>query len=667
MNQTLFTALLTVSLATFAFSCFRRLSLVTVGRSENRFDRPVDRLKEMLVYAIGQKRVVSRPFGLNHGIIFWAFLVLALANLEFLLSGLIPAVSFALLPAPLHGALLFLFDLCSLATLLAVTTAAVRRTVNPPFDGARTFEAYLILSMIAALMLAYFGLNGVRIAQGMLPQTSATPVSNLVAGLVKTTPAAAHLETAGNVFWWIHAVVLLGFMNFLPYSKHMHILTAIPNVFLRSLDKCSTQERETFLEGNSFGAATVERLSWKDLLDSFSCTECGRCQQSCPAASTGKLLNPREVIHAIKENLLQNGAVMEKISGDIEAEREISLIGNGKGGSTEEAALWSCTSCGACMEVCPVFIEHLPKIVKMRRHLVQMEARFPEELLNLFENMEQRSNPWGMAPSERSKWSSQLNLRPFEAGVTEYLLFVGCSGAFDARNKQVSVALTRVLDAAGVSYGVLGKEEKCCGDSVRRLGNEYLFDQMAIENVQQFLARGVTKIITQCPHCFTTLKNDYRQYGLELEVVHHSELINQLLTSGRLETTGNAEIGRVVFHDSCYLGRHNDVYDAPRQVLEMTTGRKVWEMGRNRENAFCCGAGGGRMWLEEHEGTPINRNRVQEALAQQPETVCVSCPFCMTMFEDGIKDVPGTTTQVRDIAEVVALSLQPSLLPPATS
>ncbi|QXE92037.1 (Fe-S)-binding protein [Geomonas subterranea] len=657
MEQTVFIFLLTASLTVFAFSCYRRLALISVGKNEYRFDCPLDRLKEVLVYAVGQKRVISRPFGLNHGIIFWAFLVLALANFEFLVSGIFPAVSFALLPDLLRGALLFLFDICSLAALLAVAVAAVRRTVSPPFQGARTFEAYFILSMIATLMLAYFGLNGVRIAQGALAATAATPVSNLAARVIAATTAAGALATTGIVFWWIHAVVLLGFMNFLPYSKHMHILTAIPGVFLRNMGKSNTQERETFVEGNSFGAATLDRLSWKDLLDSFSCTECGRCQQSCPASTTGKALNPRGVIHAIKVNLLRNGAVMEKLSGDAGAERCISLIGNGEKGSTTEAALWSCTSCGACMEACPVFIEHLPKIVQMRRHLVQMEARFPEELLNLFENLEQRSNPWGMAPSERSKWSSQLSLRPFEAGATEYLLFVGCSGAFDARNKQTSVALTRVLDAAGVSYGVLGREERCCGDSARRLGNEYLFEQMTRETVRQFQVKAVTKVITQCPHCFTTLKNDYRQFGLELEVVHHSELIRGLLEDGRLATARKAELGRVMFHDSCYLGRHNDVYEAPREVLKKATGNEVLEMGRNRENAFCCGAGGGRMWLEEHEGTPINRNRVQEALAQQPETVCVSCPFCMTMFEDGIKEMTGSRTQVRDIAEVVALSL----------
>jgi len=650
MQQLIFAAVLLASLGAFSYSCYRRLGLVTVGTGEYRWDRPASRFKEMLVYAIGQKRVVARPFGFNHSVIFWAFLVLSLANAEFLISGVFPSFSFALLPEPINGALTLAFECCSLATLAAVAVAAVRRLVNPPFEEARSFEAFFILSMIAVLMIAYFGMHAAEIALGGGPAAPTTPVSTLVAGLL---PQNTALPT---IFWWIHAVALLGFLNFLPYSKHMHILTAIPNVFLRNLEKSNCQPREDFSEGNRFGAESVDNLSWKDLLDSFSCTECGRCQQACPAASTGKALNPRLIIHSIKENLLGNGAAYKK------AQQKASppLIGADPVKSCSEAALWSCTSCGACMQSCPVFIEHLPKIVKMRRHLVQMEANFPEELLNLFENMEQRSNPWGMAPSERSKWSSQLNLKSFEAGSTEYLLFVGCSGAFDARNKQVTVALTRVLDAAGVSYGIFGKDEKCCGESVRRLGNEYLFDLMAKESVQQFQARGVTKVITQCPHCFNTLKNDFRQYGLELEVVHHSELIKELIDQRRLSLDPQVkDLGSVAFHDSCYLGRYNDVYEAPRAVIREVTGAPVKELERSRENAFCCGAGGGRMWLEEHEGTPINRNRVKEALAQKPSTICVSCPFCMTMFEDGLKEFEGSRAQVKDIAEVVALGLIP--------
>jgi len=654
MQHSLFIGLLSLSLVFFCLSCYRRLGLVAVGSAEFRLDRPFDRFLQMLVYAFGQKRVIKRPFGINHGVIFWAFLVLALANGEFLIAGAFPALSFALLPEPVHGGLFFAFDICSLMTLAAVTIAALRRTFKPPFEGARSFEAYFILSMIALLMLAYFGMHGAEIALGLTPASAATPVSSLVGKILAATSFAALLPTLPGVFWWTHAVVLLVFLNFLPFSKHMHILTAIPNVFLRSLERTNCQKREEFVEGQSFGANSVEALSWKDLLDSFSCTECGRCQDVCPASATGKALNPRLMIHAIKENLLGSAARAKSGSG---AE---PLIGAGEAHSTE-ASLWSCTSCGACMETCPVFIEHLPKIVKMRRHLVQMDANFPDELLNLFENMEQRSNPWGMAPSERSKWSSQLDLKPFEAGSTEYLLFVGCSGAFDARNKQVTVALTRVLDAAGVSYGILGKDEKCCGESVRRLGNEYLFDLMAKQSVEQFQSKGVTKVITQCPHCFNTLKNDFRQYGLELEVMHHSEFIKGLLDKGELSLGPQVkELGSVVLHDSCYLGRHNGIYEAPRETVREVTGTAVQELDRNRENAFCCGAGGGRMWLEEHEGTPINRNRVKELLSKKPDTICVSCPFCMTMFEDGLKDFAGSGAHVKDIAEIVALGLKPA-------
>ena len=311
------------------------------------------------------------------------------------------------------------------------------------------------------------------------------------------------------------------------------------------------------------------------------------------------------------------------------------------------------------MAACPVFIEQMPKVVKMRRHLVQMEANFPEELLNLFENMEGRSNPWGIAPSDRAKWTEPMEVKPFEAQKTEYLLYVGCAGSFDSRQKHVTVALATVLNAAGVSWGILGKEELCCGDSLRRLGNEFVFDRMAKMNVELFKERGITKVITQCPHCFSTLKNDYRQYGLELEVIHYSELINSLLIAGKLKLNRQVkELGKIVFHDSCYLGRHNDLYEAPRMVIAAATGVAPTEMERRGENSFCCGAGGGRMWMEEHEGSRINLNRVQEALGSKPDTICVSCPYCLTMFADGLKDLQAEQPEVRDIAELVMEGLR---------
>jgi len=654
-TSTIFTPLLIASLLFFAWSCFQRFSLVTVGTEEDRFSDPGKRISEMLLYAFGQKRVVSRPFGVNHFVIFWSFLILLIANGEFMIHGVFPGFSLTLLPEGLYLAVMLLIDLASLLALAAVAVAAVRRIIAPPYPTARTFEAFFILGLIATLMLAYYGIAAVRIAEGGESAARFMPVSSFAASLLQASPFALHLSPFALFCWWVHAVALLVFMNFLPYSKHMHILTAIPNCYFRRFEQPNTMPREEFAPGKSYGADRIDQMTWKDLFDSYSCTECGRCQNACPASATGKPLNPRQVVHDLKMNLLANGPLLRK-----GAAPGLPLIGPDGEGSISEEVIWSCTTCGACMESCPVFIEQMPKLITLRRHLVEMKSKFPEELLNFFENMEQRSNPWGIAPSERTKWTSTMPVKPFEAGQTEYLLFVGCAGAFDSRQKQVTVALATILERAGVSWGILGKDEKCCGDSLRRLGNEYVFDRMARENVKTFQDKGVKKVITPCPHCFSTLKNDYRQYGINLEVVHHSQLIQELLTSGRLKLTRQVvDLGKVVFHDSCYLGRHNDVYDAPREAVRAATGAAPAELERQRENSFCCGAGGGRMWMEEHVGTRINHNRVQEALAQKPDTICVSCPYCMTMFEDGFKDEKAEQVRVKDVAEIVAEGLRP--------
>ncbi|HTG82346.1 MAG TPA: (Fe-S)-binding protein [Geobacteraceae bacterium] len=654
-HPSIFAPLLIASLAFFAVSCYRRFSLVALGKPEERLDNIGGRVREMFLFAFGQRRVAARPFGLNHVVIFWAFLVLMVANSEFLVKGVFPQASLSLLPASLYHGLLAAFDLVSLLALGGVTIACARRLLfKPPYLDTRYVkaqspEAIIILSFIGLLMLAYFGLHGAEIALGNEDAVAWMPVSSLVASIFPASHVSL-LTSYASFFWWLHALVLLAFLCFLPHSKHMHILTAIPNCFFGSLGKPNTQPREEFALFNSYGVGDVRQFSWKDLFDSFTCTECGRCQNACPAVATGKPLNPRQVVHAVKTNLLENAPLLKKGESP-----RIPLIGEAGEGTLTEEAVWSCTTCGACLEACPVLIEQMPKVVKMRRHLVEMESCFPEELLNLFENMEQRSNPWGIAPGERSKWCSQMEVRPFEAGKTDYLFYVGCAGAFDSRSKQVTVALATILDAAGVSWGILGKEEKCCGDSLRRLGNEFVFDRMARENVKLFQERGVTRVIVQCPHCFSTLKNDYRQYGLEIEVVHHAELIDLLLKERRLTLNREvADLGTVLFHDSCYLGRHNDVYEAPRELIAKATGRAPAEFGRSRDNSFCCGAGGGRMWLEEFTGTRINRERAREALAAQADTVCVSCPYCMTMFADGLKDEGGEKVRVRDIAEVVA-------------
>jgi len=660
-NPAIFTPLLITALAFFVVSCYRRFSLVLIGKPEDRFDRPGVRIWEMLLFAFGQKRVVAKPFGINHFVIFWAFIILLIANGAFLLEGVFTRFTLAaILPTYLHNGLFFLFDVVSLLALVCVLVAVSRRLLFKPdyldstYVKARSFEGFLILGFIALLMLAYFGLHGAEIALGKEAAAAWMPASSFTAQLLLGSPLASSLEPLAWFFWWLHALVLLAFICFLPHSKHMHILTAIPNCYFASIEKPNTQPREEFVKGNRYGVGEVREFSWKDLFDSFSCTECGRCQSACPAAATGKSLNPRQVVHAIKTNLLANASLLKQGGAPV-----LPLIGEEGEGTNTEETIWSCTTCGACLAACPVMIEQMPKIVKMRRHLVEIDARFPEELLNLFENMEQRSNPWGIAPSERVKWCSTMDIKPFAKGETEYLFYVGCAGTFDSRQKHVTVALATILDAAGVSWGILGKDEKCCGDSLRRLGNEFVFDRMAKENVALFKERGVVKVITQCPHCFSTLKNDYRQYGLELEVVHHSELIRDLLTQGRLKLTRQvAELGKMVFHDSCYLGRHNDVYDAPREVIAKSTGSLPEELPRSGENSFCCGAGGGRMWMEEHTGSRINLARVQEALQESPDTICVACPYCMTMFEDGLKDEGAGGVRVKDVAEIVAEGLR---------
>ncbi|MBJ6725104.1 (Fe-S)-binding protein [Geomesophilobacter sediminis] len=659
-HTTLFAPLLIASVAFFCFSLYRRLALVRLGQPEDRFDHPGRRLQEMLRYAFAQLRVVQRPFGLNHFVIFWSFMILALANAEFLVNGVIPQASLAALPEGVHHLLLLAFDFVSIFALVAVCFSLARRLFFKPdyldsrYVKARSLEGFLILLFIALLMVAYFGMHGALLAMGEDPGAAPfMPVSRFTASLL--APFGNQLPGVAELFWWIHALVLCAFICLLPRSKHMHIITAIPNCYFGSLEQPNTQPRERFEKGETFGVGQVDGFTWKDLFDGFSCTECGRCQDACPANNTGKPLNPRQIVHAIKMNLMEN-------ADDLAAGKKphLPLIGAEGEGTNTEDAIWSCTTCGACMEVCPVLIEQMPKIVKMRRHLVETEARFPEELLNLFENMEQRSNPWGIAPSERTKWHGPMDVQRFEAGQTEYLLYVGCAGSFDSRTKHVTVALATVLNAAGISWGILGKDEKCCGDSLRRLGNEYLFDKMAKENAALFTERGVKKVIVLCPHCLNTLKNDYRQYGLDLEVVHHSELIESLLEAGRIKLhDGAKELGKVAYHDPCYLGRHNKVYDAPRAVVAAATGKAPAEMERNRDNSFCCGAGGGRMWMEEHQGDRVNHHRVDETLKQSPDTVCVACPYCMTMFEDGLKDRGKPEVRVRDIAEIVAEGLRP--------
>jgi Fe-S oxidoreductase len=655
-----------ICLGAFAFffkNIFRLVATICLGRPENRFDNLWERFRGMISYGFVQLRVIKEKFGYNHFFLFWGFMTLALVNFEFLLKGIFPDFSLDFMNT-LYVVLKFAADIMSLVVLGCVVVALARRLFFRPYYIDQTADAFFILSMVAALMLAYFGQHACEIRLEILAGGLAMPVSTVVAAFFSGMDASS-LHSLARVFWWIHALVLLFFLNYLPYSKHLHVLTAIPNCFFRSKNMVSTVPRLQFKKGEEFGISKVIQFRWKDLLDFMSCTECGRCQSVCPASNTQKTLNPKEMVHQGKVNLFTNSkAVFATRPSDMlapapqDARMSVPLI-NGTDKSVSRKAIWDCTTCGACMQVCPVFIEHAPKIVQMRQHLVMEKAEFPEELIALFENSEQRSNPWGIAPSDRAKWAADLNVPMITEGVqAEYLFYVGCAGAFDSRARQVTTAVTKILNAAGVSWGILGNEEKCCGDSVRRLGNEYVFDKMAQANIEQLKKYGIKKIITYCPHCYTTLKNDYKQFGADFEVMHHSELISSLIASGKINPSGDSA-GRVVIHDSCYLGRYNNIYDQPRAVIKACSGgRAPAEMERCGEKSFCCGAGGGRMWMEELDGKRIYLERTQEALRAAPDTIAVACPYCLTMYEDGVKDEKASDrVKVKDIAEIVASSI----------
>jgi Fe-S oxidoreductase len=664
-ENVLFAILFAVLTLLFLYSAFRLVRLIRMGQPDIRLRGQWGRrFLTMLLYAFAQRRVISKPFGFNHFILFWGFLILFLSNAEFALNGLFPSFSFRFLGPPLYGVLTWAFDLVSLLVLVCVGIALFRRLViQPSYIEAKSADAFLILGLVAGLMIAYFGLHGCEFALQPAPGASFMPVSQKIAAPLVLSLFGGSLPLAERVFWWVHAVLLLGFLNYLPISKHLHILTAIPACFCRSFENAALVSRETFSRGKSYGVSRVNGFTWKDLLDFTACTECGRCNENCPATLSGKTLNPRYVIRDGKINLKANG---EKILHGNVTQGLMPLIRetDESPGSVGEDALWACTTCRACMANCPVFIEHVPKIVKMRRHLTENQAKFPEELRNFYESIEQRSNPWGIIPQDRTKWAKGLEIPLLGADESvEYLFYVGCAGSFDSRNRKAVIALVQALRAAGISFGILGTEEKCCGDSLRRLGNEFIFEKLAAENVELFKKYNVKKILTYCPHCYSTLKNDYRQYGLEATVFHHSEFLYSLLQAGKLRLKGQDSLGRVVIHDSCYLGRYNQIYRQPREILRMATGQKPVEMDRNLEKSFCCGAGGGRMWMEESAEHRLNINRTRQALAKTPDAIAVSCPYCMTMFEDGLKNEKAGQVRVLDLAEIIAPQIAPAKNP----
>ena len=553
-------------------------------------------------------------------------------------------------------------DAVGVLFLIGIGWAIGRRYIQRPYRiRIKTKpEDAVILGTFLLIGLTGFFTEAVRIALVGRPAFEkwsfiGYPLSTFVKDWAPNTLRDTH-----RWLWAVHVIAFLAFLAILPITKLRHMFTSPMNMYLRDRDRPKGAMKpmpnlmETDLE--SFGAVKIEDFTWKQLFDTDACTVCGRCTSVCPAHATGKPLDPREIVLKVGEVMAATGS--PQVSPPVGVAGDISVATNSVFERITSEELWACTSCKACDEICPVNIEILDKILDMRRYLTLMESDFPTELGNTFRSMENSGNAYGLNQGERGDWADQLEGVPIvEAGSLlehEYLYFVGCAGSFDDRNKKTSRALAKLLQRAGIDFAILGPSELCNGDQARRSGNEYIFQMLATQNVEAFNAMGVKKIITQCPHCFNVIKNDYPQLGGNYEVMHHSQLLDELVADGRLSLAGASLEERVTYHDSCYLGRHNDVYLAPRRVVGSLAGIDLVEMPRNGTKGMCCGAGGARMWMEESTGKKVNTERSQEAIATGASRVAVACPFCYVMFDDGVKG-EGKDEQIRvqDIAEIL--------------
>jgi Fe-S oxidoreductase len=651
-------ALLAVSATLFAVRVRFLLALLRTGAPVRRAGDVPRRARNEATIVLGQRKLLQRigP-GLIHAFIFWGFLVLT-PTILIALIGVVDKHS--TLPWLGHqGWFAFLADLFAVLVLVGVVAALWIRKVQRPerFKGSHLREADLILALIATIATTLLLWHACRIALGLneWPASSA-PVSDLLSHLFARDGLTRVLE---RVFVWLHVTTILVFLAYLPRSKHLHIATAAFNVWYGRtgpggrLEPLRFDDPDVPEEEIRFGAGTAADLTWKQMLDTFSCTECGRCQDACPAFATGKVLSPKLLIMGLRDQVFADGGALVQARAVDGADRPelASLVP----GAVPEESVWDCVTCGACVQACPVSIEHVDHIVDLRRHLVMVDSSFPSEAEPMLRDVERASNPWGKAQSERADWAASLGVRVLEPGdpAPEYLYWVGCATSFDERARKTGESIAKLLGKAKVDFAILGPREACTGDPARRMGNEYVFQAYAEQNVETLNEAGVTKIITGCPHCFNTLGNEYPDFGGHYEVIHHSELLARLVADGRL-TPQRDEGLRITYHDSCYLARHNDVLAPPRDLVA-AVGQSV-EMERSGKQTFCCGAGGAHMWMEER-GQAINENRVREAAGTGAQTLAVACPFCTVMLDDGVQSA-GEELRVVDVATLLAESLE---------
>jgi Fe-S oxidoreductase len=661
------TLIMAVAFTAFGVLAWRKLSIVAALQPEVRWDRPGARLAKVARLGLMQSRMIAmEPLaGVMHAAIFLGFLSLLVRKLQLLVIGYVPNFTY---PGLLGGLYASLKDLVEVAVTVAVLYGLWRRCVKRPRRFEPNREALLVLSLILAIMVTDFAFDGFRFALLSATDDSiaherafAFAGSAIASAFGPMGPAA--LEAGMHAAYWIQILTVFGFLVLLPTGEHFHIVTALPSVFFSrdtplnrvpsvDLDKIMADDAS---EEMRVGVRSAADLAWKDGLDAFTCTECGRCKDACPTFLTGKPLALKWVHDSVKHHLLKEAMPLR--TGKTAALP--ALIGN----VIAEDSLWACTTCGYCEHACPIELEHLGKFFRLRQHQVLMEGVFPHELKSVFDNYESAGNPWGLPASTRADWARGLDVPlltdPGQAKDLDYLWYVGSAQSFDDRSQRVARAFVKVLRAAGVRFAILGPTEGSTGECVRRAGNEMLFQTLAQALVEQLNALGVTRIVTCDPHAFNSLKNEYPEFGGRYEVIHHTQLIDQLLREGRLAVRPSFD--RVIYHEPCYLGRHNGEYEAPRRVLSRLTRDAPLEFSLSRAKAMCCGAGGGRFWMEETIGTRINVLRVEQALEHDPRVVATACPYCATMLNDGIAQKGRAEGLVaKDIAELVADALTPS-------
>ena len=640
--------LLISTLLLLTYGLYRRYRLWRLGKPEGRCGSVLARLEGLFIYGLGQARLLRRPYaGIFHLLFFSGFVILFLGTLVVLLHE-----DFGL--HLMQGAFYLYFqslalDVFGLLATLGILMAVFRRCFMKPTGLNNFWQDAVILGSLLLILITGFVIEGLRIVVTHDPWANWSPVGLTAGkffGALFSPSALAPLHAA---LWWFHLLLVFALIAWLPYSKLLHLFTSMANIYFRPLEPKGAMLKPVDPQAATYGVNSIDQFTWKDLLDLDACTECGRCQDACPAFATGKPLSPKALILDLRDHLHAQHPKL-RAGGQPQQTSSSPLIGS----IIKEETLWSCTTCMACMEECPVFIEQVPKIVAMRRQLVMEEGRLPGSMEQALRSLETRGHPFTGLSSSRLDWCDGLNLRIVSHGERpEYLYWVGCSASLNGRHQKIARAFARLMQRADVDFAILGDKECCSGDPARRMGNEYLFELVARRNIEILRAQNFQKIVTTCPHCFNTLKNEYPRLGGNFEVVHHSQILSELVGSERLQGAGKIA-ATITYHDPCYLGRYNEIYDEPRNIINAVSRSGTIEMAQHRERSFCCGAGGGLMWADESNTKRINDERARQVVKTGAQILTVACPFCMTMMEDGLKsNETGQQVKVLDIAELL--------------